>query len=127
MQYARVDHQQKVVEDILEQWITLSQNGKFHAILATSSIKEAIEYYRLIKTQSDLNITSLFDPNIDNDGGAHNKEAGLLEIVDDYNHKFGQDFTFATHAKFKKDISARLGHKNLMRKLPRTLSNKLTC
>lgn len=110
-QYERVEHQQKVVEDILEHWVTLSQNGKFHAILATSSIKEAIEYYRLIKAQSDLNITALFDPNIDNDGGAHDKEAGLLEIVEDYNHKFGQDFTFATHAKFKKDISARLGHK----------------
>ena len=111
VQYERIEHQQKVVEDILEHWVTLSQNGKFHAILATSSIKEAIEYYRLIKAQSDLNITALFDPNIDNDGGAHDKEAGLLEIVEDYNHKFGQDFTFATHAKFKKDISARLGHK----------------
>lgn len=31
------------VEDILEHWVTLSQNGKFHAILATSSIKEAID------------------------------------------------------------------------------------
>jgi type I restriction enzyme, R subunit len=111
VQYERVEHQQKVVEDILEHWITLSQNGKFHAILATSSIKEAIEYYRLIKAQSDLNITALFDPNIDNNGGAHDKEVGLLEIVEDYNHKFGQDFTFATHTKFKKDISARLGHK----------------
>lgn len=111
VQYERVEHQQKVVEDILEHWVTLSQNGKFHAILATSSIKEAIEYYRLIKAQSNLNITALFDPNIDNDGGAHDKEAGLLEIVEDYNRKFGQDFTFATHAKFKKDISARLGHK----------------
>ena len=110
-QYERFEHQQKVVEDILEHWVTLSQNGKFHAILATSSIKEAIEYYRLIKAQSVLNITALFDPNIDNDGGAHDKEVGLREIVEDYNYKFGQDFTFATHAKFKKDIAARLGHK----------------
>ena len=111
VQYERIEHQQKVVEDILEHWVTLSQNGKFHAILATSSIKEAIEYYRLIKAQSDLNITTLFDPNIDNNGAAHDKAAGLLEIVEDYNQKFGQDFTFATHAKFKKDIAARLGHK----------------
>ncbi|MDD2932871.1 MAG: HsdR family type I site-specific deoxyribonuclease [Methylotenera sp.] len=111
VQYERIEHQQKVVEDILEHWVTLSQNGKFHAIFATSSIKEAIEYYRLFKAQSDLNITALFDPSIDNDGGAHDKEVGLLEIVEDYNQKFGQDFTFATHAKFKKDISARLGHK----------------
>lgn len=119
-QYERVEHQQKVVEDILEHWITLSQNGKFHAILATSSIKEAIEYYRLIKAQSDLNISALFDPNIDNNGGAHDKEVGLLEIVEDYNHKFGQDFTFSTHAKFKKDISARLGHKKPYAKIAKT-------
>jgi len=120
VQYERVEHQQKVVEDILEHWVTLSQNGKFHAILATSSIKQAIEYYRLIKAQSDLNITALFDPNIDNDGGAHDKEAGLLEIVEDYNHKFGQDFTFATHAKFKKDISYRLAHKESYVRIERT-------
>lgn len=111
VQYERVEHQEKVVQDILEHWVTLSQNGKFHAILATSSIKEAIEYYRLIKAKSDLNITALFDPNIDNNGGAHDKEAGLLEIIDDYNKKYGHDFTFATHAKFKKDVAARLGHK----------------
>jgi type I restriction enzyme R subunit len=111
VQYERLEHQEKVVEDILEHWVTLSQNGKFHAIFATSSIKEAIEYYRLIKAKSALNITALFDPNIDNNGGAHNKEAGLLEIIEDYNKKYGQDFTFATHAKFKKDIAARLGHK----------------
>lgn len=110
-QYERLEHQEKVVEDILEHWVTLSQNGKFHAILATSSIKEAMEYYRLIKANSALNITALFDPNIDNNGGALDKEAGLLEIIEDYNKKYGQDFTFATHAKFKKDIAARLAHK----------------
>lgn len=110
-QYERLAHQEKVVENILEHWVTLSQNGKFHALLATSSIKEAIEYYRLLKAKSDLNITALFDPNIDNNGGVQAKEAGLLEIIEDYNARYGQDFTFATHAKFKKDIAARLGHK----------------
>lgn len=127
-QYERLEHQEKVVEDILEHWVTLSQNGKFHAILATSSIKEAIEYYRLIKEKSDLNITALFDPNIDNNGGAHDKEAGLLEIIEDYNNFYGQDFTFATHAKFKKDIAARLGHKKpyaLIAKTPEQQINLL--
>lgn len=111
VQYERVEHQQKVVEDILEHWVTLSQNGKFHAILATSSIKEAIEYYRLIKAQSDLNITALFDPNIPNEANTLFKQNGLEEILIDYNDCFGQDFVFATHDKFKKDIGARLSHK----------------
>jgi type I restriction enzyme R subunit len=120
LQYERIEHQEKVVEDILEHWVTLSQNGKFHAILATSSIKEAIDYYRLLKAKYDLNITALFDPNIDNNGNAQDKEAGLLEIVEDYNHKFGQDFTFATHGKFKKDIAARLGHKKPYAQIAKT-------
>ena len=67
-QYQRDAHQTAVVSDILENWITLSQNSKFHALLATSSITEAIEYYRRFKTaQPDLKVTALFDPNIDYD------------------------------------------------------------
>ena len=69
-QYQRDEHKEKVVEDIVDNWITLSQNNKFHAIFATSSIPEAIDYYRLLKTaKPELKITALFDPNIDNDGG----------------------------------------------------------
>lgn len=37
-QYSRDEHQAKVVEDILDNWVNLSQNYKFHALFATSSI-----------------------------------------------------------------------------------------
>lgn len=43
--YHSKEHQEKVVEDIKENWVRLSHNGKFHAIFATSSIPEAIEYH----------------------------------------------------------------------------------
>lgn len=120
-QYERIEHQEKVVEDILDNWIMLSQGNKFHALFATSSIAEAIEYYRLIKlAKPDLKITTLFDPNIDNNGGAKIKEDGLVEIIADYNHRYEQDFTFATHAKFKKDIAARLAHKKPYLQIERT-------
>lgn len=120
-QYEREEHQIKVVEDILDNWLVLSQNGKFHAIFATSSISEAIEYYRLIKNlKPKLKITSLFDPNIDNNGGVAFKEDGLVEIIEDYNNRYGQDFTLANHAKFKKDISARLAHKEPYIRIERT-------
>ncbi len=112
VQYERIEHQEKVVKDILDNWLMLSQGNKFHAIFATSSIAEAIEYYRLIKlAKPDLKITALFDPNIDNNGSVQFKEDGLVEIIEDYNQHYQQDFTFATHAKFKKDIAARLAHK----------------
>ncbi len=111
-QYERKEHRQKVVEDIICNWLTLSQNSKYHGIFATSSIAEAIEYYRLLKEKKpELKITALFDPNIDNNGGVKYKEDGLVEIIVDYNERYGRDFSLPTHALFKKDIAARLAHK----------------
>lgn len=111
-QYDRIEHFEQVVKDILENWLVLSQNGKFHAIFATSSIADAILYYRMFKDQSpDLKVTALFDPNIDNNGYSQYKEEGLVEIITDYNQLFDQDFRLANHAKFKKDIASRLAHK----------------
>ena len=51
-QYETDAHRKMVVDDIIENWFTLSKGGKFHAIFATSSIPEAIEYYRLLKNVS---------------------------------------------------------------------------
>ena len=111
-QYDRDEHKEKVVEDILNNWIVLSQNGKFHALFATDSIADAIHYYRLFKEKNpDLSITALFDPHIDNNGNSQYKEDGLVEIMTDYNERYNQDFRLANHAKFKKDIAARLAHK----------------
>ncbi len=125
-QYEREVHQRMAVNDIAENWLTLSQNGKFHAIFATSSIAEAIAYYRLLKREKPgLKITALFDPNIDNNGGVLYKEDGLVEIIEDYNHRYQQDFTLATHAKFKKDIAARLAHKEPHIRLERTPENQI--
>ncbi|MDN3488539.1 MULTISPECIES: HsdR family type I site-specific deoxyribonuclease [Pseudoalteromonas] len=115
-QYLTDAHQEKVVSDILDKWDVLSQANKFHAILATNSIAEAIDYYRRLKAAKPLlKISALFDPNIDNDGsgdrGPTFKGDGLDEIMADYNARYGQDFDFAKHGKFKKDLAARLAHK----------------
>ena len=61
-------------------------------------------------------------------GGVQDKEEGLVEIIEDYNNKYDQDFTFATHGKFKKDIAARLAHKKpygLIAKTPEQQINLL--
>lgn len=111
-QYVTEEYTKTVVNDILENWTTLSHHKKFHAIFATSSIPEAIHYYRLFKQRNpELKVTALFDPSIDNNGGVQCKENGLVEIISDYNEKYGQDFTIPTFAKMKKDIAARLAHK----------------
>lgn len=115
-QYLTDAHQEKVVSDILDKWDVLSQGNKFHAILATSSIVEAIDYYRRLKAaKPELKVSALFDPHIDNNGGDDRgptfKGDGLEEIMSDYNACYGHDFDFARHAAFKKDLAARLAHK----------------
>ena len=120
-QYEREQHQNMVVQDIRDNWITLSHNGKFHAIFATASIPEAIQYYQLIKDAiPSLKVTVLFDPSIDNNGNGIIKKDGLEKIILDYNRRYGQDFTIPTFAKMKKDISARLAHKKPYERIEQT-------
>lgn len=125
-QYERDIHQNMVVEDIRDNWITLSQGNKFHAIFATSSIHEAITYYRLIKQQyPTLKITALFDPHEDNEGSSTFKTQGLVEILEHYNLAYDQHFDLAAHAKFKKDVSARLAHKKPYQRIETTPEKQL--
>lgn len=110
-QYNIKEHRISVIDDILNNWITLSRNGKFHALLATTSINEAIEYYRLFKEKNtDLNVTALFDPTIDNLDGQEFKEDGLVEIIEDYNIKYNEKFTIAKYGQMKKQMIHRLSH-----------------
>lgn len=108
------DYQNAVVDDVKDNWMTLSHNNQFHAIFATSSIPEAVSYYRKFKQKfPKLKVTGLFDPNIDNQGGKKSleKEDGLKEMLEDYNRLYDQNFDIGGYAKFKKDVSARLAHK----------------
>lgn len=108
------EYQNAVIDDMMENWLTLSRNYKFHAIMATSSIPEAVQYYRKFrKNYPELKLTCLFDPTIDNKGGEKTlaKEDGIREMLEDYNQLYGQNFDIAGYATFKKDVSARLAHK----------------
>lgn len=110
-QYQTDEHVNAVIDDMLENWQRLSQGKKYHAIFATSSIPEAVNYYRLIKARnSGLKLTALFDPNTLNDGQGNDKEEWIAEILADYNAQFSTSFGYATYAKFKTDLSDRLSH-----------------
>lgn len=127
-QYHTDEHKYAVVKDIKESFPILSKHGKirFHAIFATSSIPEAIEYYRILKKEyPQLKTTCLFDPNIDNKDGFEFKEDGLVEIIEDYNNRYDKQFTMATHAGFKKDISWRLAHKEIYKGIEKTPEKEL--
>ncbi|WP_288726055.1 HsdR family type I site-specific deoxyribonuclease [uncultured Psychrobacter sp.] len=129
-QYLTDAHQTMVVEDILDNFPTLSRGGKFHAIFATSSITEAITYYRLLKAQIraqglNLKISALFDANEGNEKTSVFKERGMAEIIIDYNSQYDKDFKIASHSKFKKDLANRLAHKEPYQFIERTPDQQL--
>ncbi|KGF09361.1 DEAD/DEAH box helicase [Tissierellia bacterium S5-A11] len=112
-QYETEEYRLAVITDIKKKWPLYSNNNKFHAIFATSSIPEAVAYYRLMKNEMEgLNITAMFDPTIDNNGQTSlDKEDGIVEMLEDYNAKYDMSFTIPTYDKFRKDVSTRLAHK----------------
>lgn len=117
-QYETAEHVGTVIDDMLENWQRLSQGNKYHAIFATSSIPEAVDYYRLIKAKnSGLKLTALFNPNILNDSQGNDKEEWIAEILNDYNAQFGTSFGYATYSRFKTDLSDRLSHINAYKRI----------
>ncbi len=110
-------HPYQVVKDILQNWITLSVNNKFHAIFATTSISEACDYYHLFKQMMgkdqlpNLKIACVFDESLENNGNAIPKEDSLKEMLEDYNKEFNQTFTIPKYQSYKKDVAKRLSHK----------------
>lgn len=135
-QYRTDEHRKMVVKDITENWIIKSRNFKFHGLFATSSIPEAIEYYRLFKTQMpELKVSCVFDQHIGNEDGSYKeykgqkialfKEAGLIEIITDYNNRYEQNFSLSSYSRMKKDIQSRLAHKRPYERIDRDPAEQL--
>lgn len=111
-QYNCPKHREAVVNDILENWVSQSLNGKYHAILACSSISEAMEYYKLLRwEESGLKVTAVFDPSDGNNEHSIEKIHGIHDILEDYGKMYDKNFGIANYALFKKDVCARLAHK----------------
>lgn len=112
-QFERPEHREAVVDDIIENFPLLSLGGKYHAIFATSSIPEAIEYYRLLRQKAPkLKVACLFDPSIDERGGGFDKEQALVEIIGGYNGLYQKKYKQQSFAAMKKDIANRLAHED---------------
>lgn len=110
--YQTDKHHLAVAQDIIKGWDRLSKNGKFHAMLATKNIPEAIAYYKLFKEHyPSMNVVAIFDNNIDNSDEGIAREDALVEMLTDYNAKYGMTFQLSNYAKYKKDVAKRLAHK----------------
>lgn len=105
-------HHLVVANDIMKSRGKLSKNGKFHAMLATKNIPEAIAYYQLFKQyHPSLNVVAVFDNNIDNSDGGIVREDAIKEMLTDYNARYGMNYKLANYAQYKKDVAKRLAHK----------------
>ncbi|MEC7755407.1 MAG: type I restriction endonuclease subunit R [Bacteroidota bacterium] len=129
--------QQAVVEAIINKHDKATNHRKFNAVLATTSINNAIEYYRLFKavqtqrlaSQSDyrpLNIACVFSPPAegnkdiqqiqedlaqekeDNKHNPEEKKAALKEIIADYNTQFGTNHDINNFDLYYQDVQSRI-------------------
>ncbi|UKL13967.1 type I restriction endonuclease subunit R [Dissulfurimicrobium hydrothermale] len=147
---------QKVVEAILEKHDAATSARRFNALLATASIDDAIEYYRLFREvqarrqQEDpdfqpLNVACVFSPpaggnrdiaqlqedlpqeQLDNRKDPDKKREALKEIIADYNARYGTNFSLDTFDLYYQDIQKRIkDHKYPNRDLPREQKIDLT-
>lgn len=120
-QYKTDEHINAVVKNIVDEYADRSHGRKFHSIFATSSIPEAIVYYRRLKNAAPhLNVTVLVDPSDNNTPTSYEKMIGLAEVIDDYNSLFDQKYSITTYGKMKTDVSLRLSHEGPYKGIEKT-------
>lgn len=112
--YEQPIHREAVAKDIALGFDRLSQHRKFHAILATKNIPEAIEYYHIFKREyPSLCVVAVFDSAIANTDEGIAREDAIAEMLEDYNRRFHTEFKIASYLQYKKDVAKRLAHKGL--------------
>lgn len=128
---------QAVIEAILDKHNAASNGRKFNALLATASINDAIEYYKLFKqvqekkqsedeTFQPLNIACVFSPPADGDQDVRQlqedlpqekadnavdpegKKAALKSILADYNARYGTNHSLAFFDLYYQDVQKRI-------------------
>ena len=120
-QYRTDEHINAVVKNIVDEYADRSHGRKFHSIFATSSIPEAIVYYRRLKNVAPhLNVTVLVDPSDNNTPTSYEKMVGLAEVIEDYNALFNQTYSIPTYGKMKTDVSLRLSHEGPYKGIEKT-------
>lgn len=126
-----------IVEAILAKHDAASNGRKFNALLATSSINDAIEYHALFKTvQAEklaassgfqaLNIACVFSPpaegnkdvqqlqedlpqeKADNEEAPDEKKAALKAIIADYNAQYGSNHGIGEFDLYYQDVQKRI-------------------
>ena len=129
--------QQAVAEAIIEKHNAATNQRKFNAVLATASINNAIEYFRLFKSLQEqkkvedeeyvpLNIACVFSPPAegnkdiqqiqedlvqekeDNKQNPEEKKKALIEIIADYNEQFKTNHNINEFDLYYQDVQRRI-------------------
>ncbi len=125
-QYETDEYRCRVVESICNDWVEKSLNYKYHAIFATSSIPEAIEYFYIFREKApDLKVATLYDASIDNNGNGAIKETATIDMLQHYKNLYGIEFSMPKYALYKKDVAARLAHKKPYQQIANDRSKQL--
>lgn len=141
-----------IAENILDKHGRATAGRKFNAIFAVSSIDDAIEYYKIFKEENAkinerdrLNITCVFSPparnnpdilqlqedleqeKADNKIEPDRKEQALTDIINDYNAKYGTNFSITKFDEYYKDIQERIkNHQYFSERHRREMSADIT-
>lgn len=124
---------QAIVDAIISKHEAATSNRRFNAVLATASINDAIDYYKLFKQKSldhddynHLNIACVFSPPSegnkdikqiqedlpqeleDNKTEPEIKKAALKEIINDYNTQFGTNHSINEFDLYYQDVQQRV-------------------
>ena len=128
---------EKVIETILAKHDAATANRKFNAILATSSINEAIEYFDKFKEMQakrqtadpdyqQLNVACVFSPpaegnkdvqqiqedlpqeQLDNQMDPEAKKKALKAIIEDYNTQYGTNHRIGEFDLYYQDVQKRI-------------------
>ncbi len=129
--------QKVIVESILDKHDQATANKRFNAVLATSSINHAIEFYKLFdeiqnqKKEEDndyksLNIACVFSPPAegnkdvkqlqedlpqekhDNEENPNEKKEALIKIMDDYNQRYNTNHSINKFDLYYQDVQQRI-------------------
>ncbi|MEZ5004054.1 MAG: type I restriction endonuclease subunit R [Chitinophagales bacterium] len=132
-----LSHKMAVIDAILKKHDKATHNRRFNAILATSSISDAIEYYHLFKQNQrefaqvneefkPLNIACVFSPpaegnkdveqlqedleqeKADNQIEPNKKKEALTQIITDYNAQYGTNHKITEFDGYYQDVQQRI-------------------
>ena len=140
-----LSHKMAVIDAILKKHDKATHHRRFNAILATSSISDAIEYYHLFKQNQrefaevnedyrPLNIACVFSPpaegdkdiqqiqedlpqeKADNAIEPNKKKEALIQIIKDYNTQYGTNHSINEFDGYYQDVQQRIKYQKFPNK-----------